>query len=441
MPLIRRLDFHYPAYEESKDNTQYLLGEDILVAPFTGTPGDGTTVVPASWLKNSAGESGLDAAYYDVEGISKANYFDGTPAYTESVSEISYFWDQWSPNGVDTDYFAARYTGTITPEVDCYIGLIVDDGGRIYIDGELFAGSWSNLFADSDMNTTDTLKAGVTYDIVIEYYEAAAKSQLHFVYDPVTESDESARSVFIPDGEWIDVFTGEVVTGPKTITVTKDVYSSPIYVRRGAVVPTSDVESPLTGADWQNISLNVYGLGEGSASLYEDDGATESYLDGKYRTTSVSITTEGEVSTLTIGAADGEFATDYTERSISVRVHSDTPITSALVNGKLATVTRIEKDASAIPFANSGASPAGDVYEITFTASTAREQTVVVSTADEELPPDLVGDVNGDEIVTLKDVLLALNAVLNQTAVDADVNFDGKVSLIDVVRILRATVQ
>ena len=441
MPLIRRLDFHYPEYEESKDNTQYLLGKDILVAPFNGTPGDGTSVVPSSWLKNSAGENGLDGAYYDIEGLSKNNYFDGTPAYTETVSEISNFWDQWSPNGVDADYFAARYTGTITPEVDCYIGLIVDDGGRIFINGELFAGSWSNLFADSDMNTTDVLKAGVTYDIVIEYYEAAAKAQLHFVYDPVTEADESTRSVFIPDGEWIDVFTGEVITGPKTITVTKDVYSSPIYVRSGAVVLSSAVESPLSGADWQNVSLNVYGLGEGSATLYEDDGATESYLDGEFRTTDVSVTTEGVISTINIGVTDGEFATDYTERSVTVRVHSDVPVTSALVNGKLATVTKIAKDASALPFANSGASPESDVYEITFTANMAREQVVVVSTGEEELTPNIVGDVDGNEVITVGDALLTLNAILNKKPVDADVNGDGKVNMIDVVRIIKLSIK
>ncbi|MBE6679984.1 MAG: DUF5110 domain-containing protein [Ruminococcaceae bacterium] len=439
MPLIRRLDFHYPEYEESKDNTQYLLGRDILVAPYNGNAGDGTKIVPSTWLKNSKGESGLDAAYYDVEGIAKDKYFDGIPAYTETVAEINNFWDQWGPNGVGTDHFAARYTGTITPEIDCYIGLVVDDGGRIYINGELWSGTWSNKFADAEVNTEKHLKAGETYDVVVEYYEASAKAQLYFVYDEVTESDESTRSVFIPDGEWIDVFTGEVIAGPKTISVTKDVYSSPIYVRKGAVILTAAVASPLTNADWQNVSINLYGLGEGSATIYEDDGVSEGYLDGDCRSTDISASTVGEITTVTISAVIGGFETDYSERNVTVRVHSDTPIKSALVNGKTATVTKVEKDAAAVPFADSGAAPLSDVYEISFVASLADEHTVLVSTSEETLKPtEVEGDVNCDGIITIADVLAIIKAVLNNQKVPkADLNGDGIIDLVDVIKVMK----
>ena len=439
MPLIRRLDFHYPEYEESKDNTQYLLGSDILVAPYNGNAGDGTKIVPTGWLKNSNGQNGLDAAYYNVEGIAKSEYFNGSPAYTETVAEINNFWDQWGPNGVKADYFAARYTGTITPEIDCYIGLVVDDGGRVYINGELCSGTWSNKFADAEVNTEKYLKAGETYDVVVEYYEAAAKAQLYFVYDEVTESDESTRSVFIPDGEWIDVFTGEVITGPKTVSVTKDVYSSPIYVRKGAVIPTAAVVSPMTNADWQNISFNLYGLGEGSATIYEDDGKTEDYLDGNCRITDVTVSTNGEVTTVTVSAANGGFESDYFARNVTLRVHSDIPVTSALVNGKTATVTKLAKDASAIPFANSGASSASDVYEISFTASLNEEHTVLLSTAEEPLVPTFVeGDANGDGVVTIADVLVTLKAMFDKTFISkADFNGDGVITLIDVIKVMK----
>ena len=289
------------------------------------------------------------------------------------------------------------------------------------------------------MNTQKCLKAGETYDVVVEYYEASAKAQLYFVYDEVTEPDESTRSVFIPDGDWMDVFTGEVITGPTTITVTKDVYSSPIYVRKGAVIPTAEVASPLVCADWQNVSLNLYGLGEGSATLYEDDGKSENYLDGGCRITDVSASTAGEITTVTISGANGGFETDYSVRNVTLRVHSDTPVTSALVNGKAAVVTKLEKDAAALPFANSGASSISDVYEISFTASLAGEHTVLVSTSEEPLKPTVVeGDANGDGVVTVVDVLVIAKAMLNNTnAPNADLNEDGKITLVDVIRIMK----
>ncbi len=441
MPILRRLDFYYPEYAESQDNSQYLLGRDILVAPYTGTPGDGAFAVPAAWLHTADGKAGLEAAYYDTGDVAKDLFFIGEPAYTERVTEVTQFWDQWGPNGVGVDYFAARYTGQITPSVDCYLGIVIDDGGRVYIDGELYAGTFTNTFADSQVNTETPLKAGETYDIVIEYYERTSKSQLHLVYDPVTAADESARSVFIPDGEWIDVFTGECITGPKTVTVVKDVYTAPIYVRKGAVLPAAKVESPLTKADWQNLSLNLYGLGEGTATVYEDDGSSEDYKDGEYRMTDVKVTTAGEVTTLTLSAADGDFATAYAERTVTVRVHSDTPITSALADGAPLAVTKLAKDPTAIPFADRGASPASDIYEITFAASLAAEHTVKLSVGETPLVPT-VGDANSDGVLDVQDALFALRAYVDRKMLaTADMNGDGKLSLLDILQILKAIVQ
>ncbi len=434
MPLLRRLDFYYPEYAESQDNSQYLLGRDILVAPYTGSPGDGAFAVPAAWLHTSDGVAGLEAAYYDTGDVAKDRFFIGEPAYTERVTEVVQFWDRWAPNGVDVEYFAARYVGQITPTVDCYLGLVVDDGGRIFIDGELYAGTYTNVFADSQVNTETPLKAGETYDIVIEYYERTSKSQLHLVYDPVTGEDESQRQVFLPRGAWIDVYTGEVHNGPKTMTVTKDVYSMPLYVRKGAVLPAAKVESPLTKADWQSLSLNLYGLGEGSTTVYEDDGRSEDYKNGESRFTAVEVTTEGTVTTLSLSAAEGDFATDYADRTVTVRVHADTPVTVATVDGAAATVTRIERDEKAVPFANSGASPTSAVYEITFTASLDEAHTVVLSTAR--------GDIDGDGGVTVQDVLLAVRALVNfEECPFADMNGDGVLSLIDVIALLREVVR
>ncbi|MBQ4150337.1 MAG: dockerin type I repeat-containing protein [Clostridia bacterium] len=52
------------------------------------------------------------------------------------------------------------------------------------------------------------------------------------------------------------------------------------------------------------------------------------------------------------------------------------------------------------------------------------------------------GDVNGDGQVNVKDVMLGIRASLNnEYFVDADYDFDGKISLLDVIRILKNTVK
>jgi len=443
LPLARRLDFYYPAYAEAEDETQYLLGKDVLVAPYWSASGEGNAAVPSAWLKTPAGEQGLTAEYYISDGnLTGLGKVDGQIVLTDTVPNIDYYWHRDSAIGEQWDEeFSIRFTGTITPDTDCYIGIYADNGARVYINDVLHVDAWKSSGLETFMNTETVLKAGTTYDLTVDYYEVTGQAQVFFVYEPVHAENTSVREVFIPDGEWIDIFTGEVITGPKTVTVTKSMEQIPIYVRRGALLPAAEVISPMTGADWQNISLNLYGLGDSSFTLYEDDGATEGYIEGDSRTTDIAASTKGEITTVTISAAHGDFTTDYTAREVTLRVHSDSPITSALVNGVAATITRIEKDASATPFANSGASNISDVYEVSFTASLDSEHTVLLSTSETSLEPDmLLGDIDCDGKVMINDALLLLKAIVNESDCNADMNADGRISLIDVVILLKAVV-
>lgn len=368
MPLARRLDFCYPQYAEAQDNTQYLLGKDLLVAPFWSTHGDGRDAVPTEWLTAMGGEHGLDVHYYNFEkGSAQSTYYTGTPAYSGTVPNIDFYWYTGAPNAnVNKDYFSARFSGKITPAYDCYIGTLADDGARIYIDGRLWSNGYSSSQLNPSFNTREPLKAGQTYDIVVEYYELSGKAILYLMCEPVAVKDHSVRTVFIPDGTWINLFTSEKISGPETVTVTADIETMPIFVREGAVLPATRVISPMEGADWQELSLNIYGLGEGSFTLYEDDGESEAYMDGDYRKSEVTVhPVSGNTWQIDFGAAVGKFTTEYTARKVTIRIHSDKAITSATIGGKAVNITKIEKDASALPFAETGASAVGAVYEIT----------------------------------------------------------------------------
>ena len=438
MPLARRLDFYYPQYEEAKDNSQYLLGKDILVAPFWGTSGDGRDVVPTEWLTTADGEQGLKAAYFTYETTdNRENYCDGTPVSTEIVPTVDFYWYTSADGitggpttGVAEDYFAASFTGKITPAYDCYIGVLADECARIFINGEEWVG-WKTGQLAQNFNMDTPLKAGVTYDIVVECYEKTGKAIAYLMCEPVLPENTSERTVFIPDGTWTNAFTGEKVVGPQTITVRGGLDEIPIYIREGSAVLTSKVISPMTGADWEDISINLYNLSETSASLYEDDGMSEDYIDGKWRKTDVTVTADGENWLVNIGAASGEFTTDYTSRTVKLRIHSKTPI-KASVNGEALPVTVYERDESALPFANEGASNISTVYEITVDAALASTTSISVSQADS-------GDVNGDGELSVLDMLTALHALLNnKDCTAADMNDDNKLSLLDILALLRA---
>ncbi|MBE6679207.1 MAG: hypothetical protein E7598_01645 [Ruminococcaceae bacterium] len=59
-----------------------------------------------------------------------------------------------------------------------------------------------------------------------------------------------------------------------------------------------------------------------------------------------------------------------------------------------------------------------------------------------EICGGIYGDVNGDTLVTISDVLLTLTAAVNENYIDlADVDADGKITLIDVMRVLGRSVK
>ncbi len=442
LPLARRLDFNYPQYEESQSNTQYTLGDDILVAPMWTVSGEGSQTVPSDWFDDT-----LRASFYRTNQSMRATkVIKGHLAKTVNVDDINFYLNKLAPVAeVDKETYAMRIEGSITPEIDCYLGVICDEGAHVYIDGELFIDAWApEKLLQPNVNMTTPLVAGQTYSIEVEYYNGGGRGQLYLTYEPIVEANRSQREVFIPDGEWIDVFTGEIITGPATVTVTKTMEESPIYVRRGAVIPTSRVTTPITGGDFESLSLNVYGLGNGNAEVYEDDGSTEGYLEGDYRLTNISSSTKDGVTKINVTPAKGNFKTEYTERKLTVRIHSDTPIICAYVNGKTAEITRIDKDASALPFSECGASPISDVYEISYSANINAEHTIIVSTSPYEVPSQ-TGDIDGNNTVDNTDLTLLIRYLSGYADMTfnvslADLDGNNKVDNRDAIELIKLLV-
>lgn len=190
-------------------------------------------------------------------------------------------------------------------------------------------------------------------------------------------SGTSSRSVFLPDGTWINLFTGESFTGPKTITVTCDSNTMPLFVRAGSILPTVEEVSYIGEKDWSNVALDVYPstVSEGTFTLYEDDTESVAYKNGEYRETllSTGYDAASKQVTVDIGAAVGSFAGDdaFDTRTWTVRVHAPSgwgAVTSATLNGSPVALTKISKVSGSYPFGGAGAAATDDVYEVTFSA-------------------------------------------------------------------------
>ena len=96
-------------------------------------------------------------------------------------------------------------------------------------------------------------------------------------------TDQTTRTVVLPQGNWYDFYTGKYVGNGERITVTPGLDRIPVYVKDGAVIPFMEalLHAPKAGQK-VNIEVRHYGKADGAYRLYDDDGETFDYEKGAY---------------------------------------------------------------------------------------------------------------------------------------------------------------
>ena len=95
-----------------------------------------------------------------------------------------------------------------------------------------------------------------------EHPEARSNHQYIHLGDTLVaplEEQESRRLVWIPPGDWQDAWLGSVVTGPRTINVTKPFAQIPMWHRRGGIMITTDSKAQrISEQDWSELTLHAF---------------------------------------------------------------------------------------------------------------------------------------------------------------------------------------
>lgn len=243
-------------------------------------------------------------------------------------------------------------------------------------------------------------------DISYPQYAEASRNDEYLLGDYIliapiaTAGGADSREVFLPEGSWIDVWTGTRYQGPNTITVTHDIKTSPIFVREGALIALAQNMQNVDEKDWSNMALEVYPSANYSAAytLYEDDGETVAYKDGKFRTTDLAMNCTGNTLKIEIGAAKGSFEGKraFNERTWNIRLHTNPnwgAIQSIKVNGVAVTsqtLAQISYSAGGRPLAFTGGALDGAVN--TFTVNTKTNETTTIEIVYESVENSAVNE-------------------------------------------------
>jgi alpha-D-xyloside xylohydrolase len=98
---------------------------------------------------------------------------------------------------------------------------------------------------------------------------------------PVVEQGMTTRQVYLPAGtDWYNYWTDELLHGGQTITVAAPIDIIPIFVKAGSILPLGEpVES--TNQRQRIATLKIYPGTDADFALYNDDGKTYAYEQGK----------------------------------------------------------------------------------------------------------------------------------------------------------------
>ncbi|MBP1595635.1 MAG: glycoside hydrolase family 31 [Acidobacteria bacterium] len=98
---------------------------------------------------------------------------------------------------------------------------------------------------------------------------------------PVYEKGAKSREVYLPRGDWFDWWTNHKEAGGRSVSRQVDLATMPIYVRAGAIIPVDPVRQYTSQPVDGPTTIRIYGGANGQFTLYEDDGYSLDYLQGK----------------------------------------------------------------------------------------------------------------------------------------------------------------
>lgn len=184
-------------------------------------------------------------------------------------------------------------------------------------------------------------------------YTLGKATQYQFMYGPyfliapvyqATQADAAGNdirnSIYLPEGNWIDYFTGEKYEGNCIVNnFPTPLWKLPVFVKNGAIIPMTSPNNNVSEIDKNLRIYEIYPYGHSSFTEYDDDGMTEAYRLGEGVTTLIESDVDSKNNvTLTIHPTQGNFKGFTKEKATEFRINvTQKPgkITARIGNAKI----------------------------------------------------------------------------------------------------------
>lgn len=156
-----------------------------------------------------------------------------------------------------------------------------------------------------------------------------------FVTPADKDTNLSRQVVWLPEGDWTHFFTGEHFEGNRWHAIYGRLEDIPLFAKAGAIVPLLANSGTNGAANPDELHIHVFSGADNTFTLYEDDGETIQYLEGRYALTSMTQTWEDSALTFTLHAPMGDVTLIPQRREAHLVVHGvrENVTVTAQING------------------------------------------------------------------------------------------------------------
>ncbi|GAA4751190.1 glycoside hydrolase family 31 protein [Flavisolibacter ginsenosidimutans] len=146
---------------------------------------------------------------------------------------------------------------------------------------------------------------------------------------PVTTKGAQTRTVYLPEGDWFDYWTGKKYSGKRYVNVVTPLDTMPVFAKAGAIVPTQPAMKFVGEKPVDVITVDVFPGKSSSFDLYEDDNKSLSYQQNDFCNTTIFI--NADASQIRISKPQGKFLP--AKHSYLLKLHALNKPKNVLENG------------------------------------------------------------------------------------------------------------
>jgi alpha-glucosidase (family GH31 glycosyl hydrolase) len=150
---------------------------------------------------------------------------------------------------------------------------------------------------------------------------------------PLT-SPGTGQQVYLPPGDWRDFFTGKRYRGEATISAHYAIDEMPVFVREGAIIPEQPPSDYSDAKPLDHLVLLLYGSGNASFDLYEDDGVSLDYEAHHAHTAMSHVLRNDGSNRLVIEPTEGAYPGQPAVRSYELHLFTDARPSSISIDGR-----------------------------------------------------------------------------------------------------------